>query len=174
MKGERRPPRAVKRTVESDDESADYAFEPVIDAYLARPDAGRRKLTPRDMERNRGVQTLFQRITPGLPIDADPSETRHEPESFDVALRSALRGLRLEVDPWLDDLERAWPELVEPHVARDARPGKFVDGVLYLFVASSLRLSELRRNDLRKIEQAVRSFKGGRRVRQVRLVVDSV
>ena len=48
--------------------------------FAVRPKGARRTLTPRDKERNRRVGELFRHVIPGLPIDADPPETRMEPE----------------------------------------------------------------------------------------------
>ncbi len=143
-------------------------------SFLVEPTPARRQLTPRDIERNRGVKTLFNHIIPGLPIDADPPETRQGPEPFSQAIEKTLKRLSINVCPWLDELTQAWPTLVAPHVAKVTRPGKWDNGILYIFVTSSMHLFEIRRTQLKQIEHAVRAFAGDDRVRQVRLMVNAV
>ena len=142
--------------------------------FLAQPAPARRRLTPRDLERNRGVRKLFNRAIPGLPIDADPPETRQPAEPFSAIIERTLKSLDIQESPWLDELNRAWPSLVAPEVARVTRPGKWDAGILYVYVTSSMHLFEIRRAHLRRIEQAVRAFAGDSRVHQVRLMVNSV
>ena len=137
--------------------------------FTAKPTEGRRQLTPRDIERNRRVDELFHRVVPGLPIDPDLPELRQDPEPFSLLVERTLKHLKIDESPWLDDLNRAWPALVPPDVAQAARPGKFADGILYIYVTSSVKLFELRRTRLRDIERIVRAFPGGDRVRHVRL-----
>ena len=161
-----------------DDEQPSYEPDasdavPDEDDYTVKPKS-RRQLTERDIERNRRVGELFRRVVPGLPIDTDPPETRQDPETFSVVVEKILKRLNIQESPWLNDLNRAWPTLVPPDVARVARPGKFVDGILFIFVTSSIKLSEIRRTRLRDIERVVRDFPGGDRVRQVRLMINAV
>ncbi|HRR34345.1 MAG TPA: DUF721 domain-containing protein [Kiritimatiellia bacterium] len=142
--------------------------------FIVRPRGARRTLTPRDKERNRRVGELFRHVIPGLPIDADPPETRMEPEPLAAMIEQTLKRLKINESPWLIDLNRAWPTLVPPEVARVARPGKWEDGILFVYVTSSIKLFELRRTHLRRIEEAVKGFVGAGRVRQVRLMVNTV
>ncbi len=142
--------------------------------FTVRPKGARRALTPRDKERNRRVGELFRHVIPGLPIDADPPETRMEPEPLAALIERTLKRLKINESPWLDELNRAWPSLVAPEVSRVARPGKWEDGILFVYVTSSVKLFELRRTQLRRIEEAVKGFAGAGRVRQVRLMVNSV
>ncbi|MBP7637321.1 MAG: DUF721 domain-containing protein [Kiritimatiellae bacterium] len=142
--------------------------------FAVRPKGARRTLTPRDKERNRRVGELFRHVIPGLPIDADPPETRMEPEPLASLIEQTLKRLKINESPWLNDLNRAWPTLVPPEVARVTRPGKWEDGILFVYVTSSVTLFELRRTHLRRIEEAVKGFAGAGRVRQVRLMVNTV
>lgn len=143
-------------------------------AYRVAPSFARRELTPRDVAHNRNVKALFDHIVPGLPIDADPPETRREAEPLASVIEKTLKRLKIDASPWLDDLTAAWPTLVPPEVAKSARPGKWDNGILYVYVANSVKLFELRRTQLRNIEQAIRRFAGDGRVKQVRLLVDAV
>lgn len=136
--------------------------------------SSRHRAEARDFDRRRKVGKLFNAIIPGLPIDTEPPELFHEATSLAGALERLLGRYNIERSFWLDTLKEAWPRLVAAEVARDAQPGKFQDGILYIFVNSSVRLFELRRTQLRKIEAAVRAFEGGEQVRQVRLMVDSL
>jgi hypothetical protein len=63
---------------------------------------------------------------------------------------------------------------VPPEVAKVSHPGKWDNGILYIYVTSSLQLFELRRQHLKRIEQAVRAFAGDGRVKHVRLMVNAV
>jgi hypothetical protein len=155
-------------------QDAGFDAAPSEDDFTVKPNEGRRTLTAGDIERNRRVADFFTRIKPGLPIDADAPELRHDPAPFHELIDRVLKKRGINESPWLDDLNRAWPALVPPDVAQCARPGKFADGILFVYVTSSVKLFELRRARLRDIESAVRAFTGGGRVRQVRLMVNAV
>jgi len=154
--------------------SGDFSAAPEESAFLIAPTPARRQLTPRDLEHNSNVSKLFDHVRPGLPIDADPPETRRDAEPFSALIEKALKHLKIDASPWLDELTQAWPGLVPPEVAKAARPGKWDAGILYVYVTSSTRLFEIRRQHLKRIEQAVRAFAGDDRVRQVRLLVNAV
>ena len=156
------------------DSPRDFATAPSEFSYRSEPSPVRRQLTPRDQARNRGVKKLFDNIIPGLPIDADPPETRQEPEKFSTLIEKTLKKLNITDSPWLDELVQAWPQLVPPEVAKVTRPGKWDTGILYVYVTSSMHLFEIRRTHLKRIEQSVRAFAGDDRVKQVRLLVNSV
>ena len=156
------------------DAPAFFDAPPSESDYTANPTEGRKQPTPRDIERNRRVGELFNRVIPGLPIDPDLPELRQDPEPFAQLIERTLKHLNIDESPWLDDLNRAWPTLLPPEVTQSARPGKFADGILYIYVTSSVKLFELRRTRLRDIERIVRAFPGGDRVRHVRLMVNAV
>ena len=168
-----KPPFSERREPESD-ESGDFGFVPTESAYEIAPTPARRELTPRDRDYNRNVRTLFDHVVPGIPIDGDPPETRREAEPFSAIIERTLKQLNIEASPWLDELVSAWPNLVSPEVARVSRPGKWDSGTLYIYVTSSPHLFELRRQHLKRIEQAVRAFAGDDRVKHVRLLVNAV
>jgi len=151
-----------------------FAPVPDEDAFRFVPNPGRRQPTPRDQARNLGVKRLFDRIIPGLPIDADPPETRQEPQPFSALIEKTLKRLNIDESPWLNDLAQAWPQLVPAEVANVTCPGKWDNGVLYVYVTSSMHLFEIRRAHLKRIEQAVQTFAGDDRVKHVRLMVNAV
>ena len=156
------------------DETGDYSSIPDEATYRVDPTPVRRQLTPRDLEYNRKVKTLFDNIVPGLPIDSDPPETRRTAEPFSSIIEKTLKRLNIAASPWLDELTQAWPKLVPPEVAKVTRPGKWDNGILYVYVTTSPHLFEIRRTQLKRIEQAVRAFAGDDRVKQVRLMVNAV
>lgn len=164
---------------EFDDEEFDYddqdlVYEATPEQYLVTPTQKRRELTARDEARNQKVEQLFHNLLPGVPLDADPHELRQDPTPFEDVLGTLLQQLKISETPWMKDLDAAWSDLVTPEVAQVARPGKLVNGVLYVYVTSSIKLHELRRTHLRKIERAVKQFAGKGRVRHVHLMVNSV
>mgnify|MGYP003593532985 CR=1 FL=1 len=85
-----------------------------------------------------------------------------------------LKRLNIKERPWLDELNQPWPTLVAPEVSSVARPGKWDNGILYVYVTNSVKLFELRRTHLKRIEQAVRAFAKDDRVKHVRLMVNAV
>jgi hypothetical protein len=148
---------------------------PTPEAYYAHTGGGRNELTPRDIARNQGVDRLFDAITPGLPIDVDPGETHADPQRISDTVEALVKKLRLSASPWIDELTAAWPKLVPPEVSKFAYPGKWDDGILYIYVSNSVHLFEIRRVYQRKIEAAIRGFADGQmEVRQVRLMVNEV
>jgi len=157
-----------------ENEETDYGALPDEASYQVHPSSARRQLTERDIDQNQKAKRLFDRVMPGLPIDTDPPETRREAEPFSQIIEKTLKRLKIDASPWLDELSEAWSKLVPPEVAKVTRPGKWDNGILYVYVTSSVKLFEIRRTRLRAIEQAVRTFAGDNRVRQVRLMVNSV
>ena len=155
-------------------ENADEPFAPTPEAYYARTGGGRNELTSRDIARNQGVDRLFNAVTPGLPIDVDPEETHADPQRISDTVEALVKKLHLAASPWIDELTASWPKIVPPEVSNFAYPGKWDNGILYIYVTSSLQLFELRRQHLKRIEQAVRAFAGDGRVKHVRLMVNAV
>jgi hypothetical protein len=150
----------------------DYSFVPHEHAFQVVPNPIRRTLTPRDVEHNRGVSKLFDTIMPGLPIDADPPQTRPTVTPFSEVIEATLKRLNIQASPFLDTLAEKWDSLLPPAIAKLTRPGKWENNILYVYVPSSMHLFELRRTALRQIEETVRTFAGETLVRQVRLMVD--
>ncbi len=135
---------------------------------------GRPHLTPRDHERNLNVKRLFNNIIPGLPIDADAPELRQEPQSMTALVEGVMQRLDIKEHGWLHALKEAWPAIVAPDIAAQTTPGKFENNILFVCVASSMVLFELRRTRLKEIETAVRKFAPDKNIRHVKLMIDSV
>jgi hypothetical protein len=173
-KGKQKKPSAPPPEPTEDEWAVDLDAAPSESDFTVKPNAWHRNLTEEERARNSRVADFFNRVKPGLPIDADVPELRREPVPFSVLVEKILRKLNISESPWLDDLNRAWPALVAPDVAQAARPGKFADGILFVYVTSSVKLFELRRSRLRDIERVVHGFPGGEGVRQVRLMVNAV
>ena len=172
-----------KRQAEEDaDEDVMQDSEPDQTSYSIAPEMRRDgsghaiPLTPRDVARNQGVEKLFSARIPGLPIDADPSETRTDPQTMSNCVEDLLRRLGIRQSPWLDQLLEKWNTLVPPEVSQFATPGKWDSErrILYLYVQSSTKLFEIRRKYLRAIETSVRAFAPDKQIRQVRLMQNIV
>lgn len=88
-----------------------------------------------------------------------------------VAVEHVLKRLGIEASPWLERLAESWPTIAGDAAAKKCRPGKFQNGILYVYVSNSVDLFNLRRTDLPAIECAVRTFAGEVKVRQVRLMI---
>ncbi|MBP5321080.1 MAG: DUF721 domain-containing protein [Kiritimatiellae bacterium] len=160
-----------------DTDPPDEGDPPIADpeTFYAHPSRKRKTLTPNDLKRNAGVDRLFDAITPGLPIDTDPAEIRTEAQRIAQPIEDLLKKLKITASPWIDDLAEAWPALLPEAVTRHTVPGKWDNGILYVYVSSSMHLFEIRRSYLKTIEEAVRRFAGDRfTVKQVRLMVNTV
>ncbi len=107
-----------------------------------------------------------------LPFDVTARELRRPREqAVGVAVERVLRRLGVEASPWLERLAEEWPAVAGSAAASKCRPGKFQNGILYVYVINNVDLFNLRRNDLPAIERAVRTFAGDVQVRQVRLMI---
>ena len=107
-----------------------------------------------------------------LPVDASYRELRRPREQVvAVAVEHVLKRLGIETSPWLERLEESWPIIAGEAAAKKCRPGKFQNGILYVYARNSVDLFNLRRTDLPAIERAVQTFAGDVQVRQVRLMI---
>ena len=106
-----------------------------------------------------------------LPVDLSLRELRRPREqAVGVAVERVLRRLGVETSPWLDRLAEEWSSVAGAAAAK-CRPGKFQNGILFVYVRNSVDLFHLRRTDLPAIERAVKAFAGDVLVRQVRLMI---
>jgi hypothetical protein len=107
-----------------------------------------------------------------LPFDVTVREQRRPREqAVAVAMERVLRKLGIEASPWLERLAVEWPVVAGAAAAAKCRPGKFHNGILYVYVRNSVDLFNIRRTDLPAMERAVRAFAGDVPVRQVRLMI---
>jgi hypothetical protein len=107
-----------------------------------------------------------------LPYDITARELRRPREqAVAVAVERLLRRLGIEASPWLERLAVEWPAVAGAATAAKCRPGKFHNGILYVYVRNSVDLFNIRRTDLSALERAVRAFAADVPVRQVRLMI---
>ncbi|MGN0852885.1 MAG: hypothetical protein ACI4Q3_05870 [Kiritimatiellia bacterium] len=97
-----------------------------------------RKLVLRDRALRR---KLAARVTPGLPVDADAIELRRPIPLLGSTMPALIDELLVEKSPFFDAVCSRWSELF-PELA--ARPGRFEDGRLFLYVRSSGQVFGLR------------------------------
>jgi len=94
---------------------------------------------------------LAARATPGLPIDGDAVETRVPMPSMGRLVDGLLANLLIEKSPFFDEVCEKWTELFPDSVAR---PGRWQDGRLFLYVRTSGQLFGMR-TKLSKIKKAL-------------------
>jgi predicted nucleic acid-binding Zn ribbon protein len=104
--------------------------------------------------------------------DTAPAPPAREPAKIGSAIAGVLKKLGLENTQWTHVLGEQWPELVGAAVAGHTRPGRFENGVLVVFVDSSVWFSELSRyGQARMLENLQKAF-GKKKIRNVRLQLD--
>lgn len=155
-------------------ENDDTTIQESISEYIVRRTAKRKELTERDIRHNRNVTKLFNAMTPGLPIDREPAETREEPTPFSAIIDQVLQKLVMDESTFLNTLRQAWHTLVPPEVARIAQPGMWDKNILYIFVNTSPNLFEIRRKYLKQIDKSIRKFAPNQEIRHIRLMVNVV
>jgi hypothetical protein len=110
---------------------------------------------------------------PPLPEDVDHPGRRHDPAPMRALVEQVLRRLDLPARAaWEEELAAVWGQVVPAQVAAGVRPGKWEQGVLYLFVADNTRLFEIQRFHLRGIEAGLRKHFDAARLKQVRVMID--
>jgi predicted nucleic acid-binding Zn ribbon protein len=84
----------------------------------------------------------------------------------------ALKQLGLEKDVWLHTLENEWVKLVGNTIAKHARPGRYENGMLIVFVDSSVWLNELKRYGKKEMLSKLQERFGARKMRKLVLSPD--
>ncbi len=100
------------------------------------------KVDPRKLKRDIAARgRLAAHATPGLPIDGDVVETRVPVPSMGSLMDNLLAGLLIEKSPFFDQVCEQWTTLFPDCVAK---PGRWQDGKLFLYVRTSGQLFGLR------------------------------
>ena len=94
---------------------------------------------------------LAAQATPGLPIDGDVVATRVTMPSMGKLMDGLLANLLIEKSPFYDQVCEQWPTLFPDCVAK---PGRWQDGRLFLYVRTSGQLFGLR-TKLSKIKKTL-------------------
>ena len=119
------------------------------------------------------TDTLDLLAPPVLPEDADHPGRRRDPTPMRALIEQTVKKLKLpDQELWREELAQVWAQVVPAQFATVVRPGKWENGVLYLFVTNSARLFELQRFHLKKIETGLRQHFETTRLKQVRLMID--
>jgi len=84
---------------------------------------------------------LASHATPGLPIDADVVETRVPMPNMGGLMDGILSRLMIEKSPFFDEVCEKWTGMFPDSVAK---PGRWQDGRLFLYVRTSGQLFGMR------------------------------
>jgi hypothetical protein len=110
------------------------------------------KVDPKKLKRDIAARSrLAAHATPGLPIDGDVVETRVPMPSMGKLMDGLLATLLVEKSPFFDQVCEQWPTLFPDSVAK---PGRWQDGRLFLYVRTSGQLFGMRPK-LTKIKKAL-------------------
>lgn len=110
------------------------------------------KVDPKKLKRDITARSrLAAHATPGLPIDGDVVETRVPMPSMGKLMDGLLATLLVEKSPFFDQVCEQWPTLFPDSVAK---PGRWQDGRLFLYVRTSSQLFGMRPK-LTKIKKAL-------------------
>lgn len=84
---------------------------------------------------------LASHATPGLPIDGDVVETRVPIPNMGRLMDGLLSNLTIEKSPFFDEVCEKWTGMFPDSVAK---PGRWQDGRLFLYVRTSGQLFGMR------------------------------
>lgn len=100
------------------------------------------KVDPKKIARDVAARRrLASRATPGLPIDGDAVETRVPMPGIGKLMDDLLASMLVEKSPFFDQVCEKWMELFPDCVAK---PGRWQDGRLFLYVRTSGQLFGMR------------------------------
>lgn len=80
-------------------------------------------------------------LTPGLPIDGDAPSGRVKVRTAGSLMQQIVDGLLVEKSPFFDEICAKWNEMFPDSIAR---PGRFQNGRVFLYVRTSGQLFALR------------------------------
>lgn len=104
--------------------------------------------------------------------DARPRSRQSEPVRMGDIVAGALKQLGPNASTWVRGLESEWLELVGTPLARHARPGKYREGNLVVFVDSSTWLNEIKRYHQATMLAKLRARFGEDRIKSLVVQVD--
>lgn len=87
-------------------------------------------------------------------------------------LPSVMKKIGLEQPMWEHALSREWESLVGAQVATHTRPGRLQRNILYVYVANSVWLAELRRFAEKAMLENLQNRFGRARIKGIRLQLD--
>ena len=94
------------------------------------------------LARDRAARRRFaDRLLPGLPVDGDAPELRRRTPRVGACLGALVAELTYVREPFFDAVCDAWPRLC-PDLP--ARPGRYQEGRLFLYVRTSGQIFSLR------------------------------
>jgi predicted nucleic acid-binding Zn ribbon protein len=96
----------------------------------------------------------------------------HRDQPLTAILPEVMKKIGLEQPMWEQTLLREWPAIVGPQVAQHTRPGRLERCQLYVYVANSAWLSELKRYGEKKILAKLQERFGTQRIKGLRLQLD--
>ncbi len=127
----------------------------------------RERMKALNARRAAGARRLGERIVPGLPVDADAVELRTPIARLDSAIDAMLASMGCEKNPFFDAVCEKWDALF-PDLP--ARPGRYEDRCLYLFVRSPA-VNFAVRPKLPAVKRALARLEGAPRRFDVRLEI---
>ena len=100
------------------------------------------KVDPKKIARDVAARRrLESRATPGLPVDGDAVEMRVPMPGIGKLMDDLLASMLVEKSPFFDQVCEKWMELFPDCVAK---PGRWQDGRLFLYVRTSGQLFGMR------------------------------
>ena len=107
-----------------------------------------------------------------IPADVRPHAGGFAARPVGAVIPDVIRNLGIEDPGWLRALETDWVALVGGQVAKHARPGRYQDGVLVVFVDSAVWLNELKRYSSGDLLARLRGRFGEEKIRKLSIQPD--
>jgi len=127
----------------------------------------RARMKALNARRAAGVKRLGERVVPGLPVDADAVEIRTPVTRLDSAIDAMIASMGSQRSPFFDAVCEKWDDLFP---GLPARPGRFEDRCLYLFVRSAA-INFAVRPRLPAVKRTLQKLEGAPKRLEVRLEI---
>ncbi len=101
-----------------------------------------------------------------------PGDSPKDAIPLSQAVLSVVQSLGIEGQVWLRELESEWVSLAGEDIARHARPGRYDQGRLVIFVDNPVWLNELKRYGKTELELKLKTRYGKERIRSLSLQLD--